>query len=90
MPELPTDGKTRVNEKIAELSVRGVLDDGKIGKTKTRNRKTSAKQKKRAAAAKERAEQFLEVLDSKKQKSKDRFKAVKTYRKREEEGGTEA
>jgi hypothetical protein len=62
-----------VNEKIAELSVRGVLEGpAKSSKVK----KVSSKQKKRQAAAKERADNLRGVLEQKVTDALSRHKQV--------------
>lgn len=70
--QTPRSGKEVVNEKIAELSVRGVFDATKLSKVK----KQSAKQKKRQQAAKERADNLKEVLEKKVSEAVTRHKQV--------------
>lgn len=67
-------GKQEVNEKIAELSVRGVLD--KDSRKPSRVKKLSSKQKKRQAAAKSRADKLQEVLEQKVSDAVSRHKQV--------------
>jgi hypothetical protein len=75
-------GKSLVQEKIAELSVRGTLpdtDDKPKGITKKKN--LSSKQKRRKQQAVVKAEMFKDVLERKVSESKEKLKKIKDRKK---------
>jgi hypothetical protein len=88
---LPQDGRTKVQEHLAEMSVRGEFDRESLksvgrssdGAIKKKKKQVSAKQKKRQQQSMERALMAKDVLEQKVADSKVRHKLVADYRKTE-------